>query len=168
MTKLVLVGYATQYGSTKEVAEAIAGTLRESGLEVDLQPLSKVRTLESYSAVVLGAPLLMFHWHRDALTFLSRHRNALSERPVAIFALGPTHEPHEDAEWKSSQEQLDKELAKYPWLKPASIKLLGGKYDPALLRFPLNLMAGKEPASDIRDWESIQAWAGGLKTILSE
>jgi menaquinone-dependent protoporphyrinogen oxidase len=168
MTKLVLVGYATQYVSTKEVAEAIAGTLRESGLEVDLQPLSKVRTLESYSAVVLGAPLLMFHWHRDALTFLSRHRNALSERPVAIFALGPTHEPHEDAEWKSSQEQLDKELAKYPWLKPASIKLLGGKYDPALLRFPLNLMAGKEPASDIRDWESIQAWAGGLKTILSE
>jgi menaquinone-dependent protoporphyrinogen oxidase len=168
MTKLVLVGYATQYGSTKEVAEAIAGTLRESGLEVDLQPLSKVRTLESYSAVVLGAPLLMFRWHRYALTFLSRHRNALSERPVAIFALGPTHEPHEDAEWKSSQEQLDKELAKYPWLKPASIKLLGGKYDPALLRFPLNLMAGKEPASDIRDWESIQAWAGGLKTILSE
>jgi hypothetical protein len=55
---------------------------------------------------------------------------------LSVFALGPTHEPHEDAEWKSSQEQLDKELAKYPWLKPASIKLLGGKYDPALLRFP--------------------------------
>jgi menaquinone-dependent protoporphyrinogen oxidase len=124
--------------------------------------LSKVRTLESYSAVVLGAPLLMFHWHKDALNFLSRHRNALSERPVAIFALGPTHIPHEDAEWKSSQEQLDKELAKFPWLKPASVKMFGGKYDPALLRFPLNLMAGKKPASDIRDWEDIKGWAVGL------
>ncbi len=166
MTKLVLVGYTTQYGSTKEVAEAIAGTLREGGLEVDLQPLSKVRTLEGYSAVVLGAPLIMFHWHRDALNFLSRHRNALSERPVAVFALGPTHKPHDAAEWKDSQEQLDKELAKFPWLKPAAIKLFGGKYDPALLRFPLNLMAGKEPASDIRDWEAIRAWVGEFKAAL--
>ncbi len=168
MAGKVLVGYATQYGSTKEVAEAIAVTLRENGLEVDLQPLSKVRTLESYSAVVLGAPLLMFHWHRDALNFLSRHRKALMERPVAIFALGPTHEPHDAAEWKDSQEQLDKELAKFPGLKPAAIKLFGGKYDPALLRFPLNLMAGKEPASDIRDWESIRAWAVELKAILGK
>jgi menaquinone-dependent protoporphyrinogen oxidase len=167
MSAKVLVGYATQYGSTKEVADAIASTLREAGLEVDLQPLSKVRTLESYSAVVLGAPLLMFHWHRDALNFLSRYRKELMERPVAIFALGPTHVPHEDAEWKSSQEQLDKELAKIPWLKPAALKLFGGKYDPALLRFPLNLMAGNESASDIRDWESIRVWAGELKGILS-
>ena len=45
MAGKVLVGYATQYGSTKEVAEAIAETLRENGLEVDLQPLNKVRTL---------------------------------------------------------------------------------------------------------------------------
>jgi menaquinone-dependent protoporphyrinogen oxidase len=167
MSAKVLVGYATQYGSTKDVAEAIAKTLRETGLEVDLQPLSKVRTLESYSAVVLGAPLLMFHWHRDALNFLSRHRNGLMEKPVAVFVLGPTHAPYDDAEWKSSQEQLDKELAKSPWLKPAAIKLFGGKYDPALLRFPLNWMAGKEPASDIRDWEAIRAWSGGLKAILS-
>ena len=103
MSKMILVGYATQYGSTKEVAEAIATTLRENALEVDLQPLNKVRTLENYSAVVLGAPLLMFHWHRDALNFLSRHRNALMELPVAVFALGPTHKPHDAAEWKDSR-----------------------------------------------------------------
>lgn len=40
-------------------------------------------------------------------------------------------------------------------MKPTAIKLFGGKYYPALLRFPFNLLAGKEPASDIRDWESI-------------
>ena len=39
MSASVLVAYATRYGSTQEVAEAVTATLRESGLEVDLQPL---------------------------------------------------------------------------------------------------------------------------------
>ncbi len=89
MSVSVLVGYATHYGSTQEVAEAVAATLRECGLEVDIQSMRKVRTLAGYSAVVLGAPLYMFRWHKDARRFLSRHREALTQRPVAIFALGP-------------------------------------------------------------------------------
>jgi menaquinone-dependent protoporphyrinogen oxidase len=42
MSTSVLVAYAKRYGSTKEVAEAIAQTLGESGLAVDLQPLRDV------------------------------------------------------------------------------------------------------------------------------
>ncbi len=64
-------------------------------------------------------------------------------------------------------DQLEKELAKYPWLSPVALEMFGGKYDPASLRFPLNLMAGQEPASDIRDWEAIRAWAGSLAGKLS-
>ncbi len=102
----VLVAYATKYGSTQEVAEAVAATLRERGLEVDIQPMRKVRTLDGYSAVVLGAPLYMFRWHRDARHFLSRHRKALMERPVAIFALGPFHD--EEKEWQDVRAQLNR------------------------------------------------------------
>ena len=156
MSSLVLVGYATRYGSTQEVAEAVAATLRECGLEVDIQPMRKVGTLAGYSAVVLGAPLFMFRWHKDALSFLSRHREALTERPVAIIALGPVHDPYDEDEWQSSHDQLDKELAKYPWLRPVALEMFGGKYDPAKLRFPINLLAGKEPASDLRDWTAIR------------
>jgi menaquinone-dependent protoporphyrinogen oxidase len=166
MSSLVLVGYATRYGSTQEVAEAVAATLRECGLEVDIQPMRKVSTLAGYTAVVLGAPLFMFRWHKDALRFLSRHREALKERPVAVFALGPTHEPYDEKEWQDSHAQLDKELAKFPWFKPAALVMFGGKYDPALLRFPLKMLAGKEPASDLRDWAAIRAWAADLKPIL--
>jgi len=167
MSLLVLVGYATRYGSTQEVAEAVAATLRECGLEVDIQPMRKVRTLAGYSAVVLGAPLFMFRWHEDALRFLSRHREALTERPVAVFALGPVHDPYDEDEWQSSHDQLDKELAKYPWLTPIAMEMFGGKYDPAKLRFPVNLLAGKEPASDLRDWTAIRDWAANLKLILA-
>ena len=160
MSDSILVAYATRYGSTQQVAEAIAETLRESGLEVDLQPMRQVRTLAAYSAVVLGAPLYMFRWHKDARRFLSRHRKALTERPVAIFALGPTHD--DEKERQDSRAQLDKELAKSPWLTPVALEVFGGKYDPAKLRFPVNLFAGKEPASDIRDWTAIRAWTSNL------
>jgi menaquinone-dependent protoporphyrinogen oxidase len=167
MTSLVLVGYATRYGSTQEVAESLAATLRECRLDVDIQPLRKVSTLEGYSAVVLGAPLFMFRWHKDALRFLSRHRKTLIERPVAVFALGPTHDPYDEKEWQDSRAQLDTELAKFPWFAPAALEMFGGKYDPAYLRFPLNMLAGKEPASDLRDWAAIRAWATNLKPILA-
>ena len=164
MPASILVAYATKYGSTQEVAEAVAATLRESGLEVDIQPMRKVRTLAGYRAVVLGAPLYMFHWHKDALRFLSQHREALTERPAAIFALGPTHD--DEKERQDSRAQLDKELAKFPWLTPVALEMFVGKYDPAKLRFPVNLFAGKEPASDLRDWTAIRVWASNLAAKL--
>ena len=162
MSRSILVAYATRYGSTREVAEAVAATLREGGLEVDIQPIRQVRTLAGYSAVVLGAPLFMFRWHKDALHFLSRHRQALTERPVAVFALGPFHD--EEKEWQEVRPQLDKELAKFPWLRPVAVRIFGGVFDPAKLRFPLNLMPALKqmPASDIRDWTAIRAWASDL------
>ena len=166
MPASVLVGYATRYGSTQEVAETVAATLRESGLTVDMQPVREVRTLEGYSAVVLGAPLYMFRWHKDARRFLSRHRKALTERPVAVFALGPVHDPYDEEEWQDSRAQLDRGLDKYPWLTPVALEIFGGKYDPAKLRFPINLFAGNEPASDLRDWTAIRTWASKLAAKL--
>jgi len=38
MKTTVLVAYATKYGSTREVAEAIAATLSLEGLEVEIRP----------------------------------------------------------------------------------------------------------------------------------
>ncbi len=167
MSASVLVAYATRYGSTQEVADAIAATLRERGLEVDLQPARAVQSLAGYRAVVLGAPLYMFHWHKDALRFLSQHRQALTKRPpegirVAIFALGPLNDV--EKEWQEVRAQLDKEMGKFPWLTPVAVEIFGGKFDPANLRFPWNLLPALKqmPASDIRDWTAIRAWAGTL------
>jgi len=165
MEARVLVAYATRYGSTQEVAEAVASTLRERGLAVDIQPMRDVRSLEQYGAVVLGAPLYMFHWHKDALQFLARHREALTARPVAIFALGPFHD--EEKEYQEVRRQLDKELAKFPWLRPEAIAIFGGKFDPQKLTFPHNLVPALKnmPASDIRDWTAIRAWASDLAAL---
>ena len=172
MLTRILVAYATRYGSTQEVAEDIAETLREQGLAVDIQPVRQVQTLGQYQAVVLGAPLYMFHWHKDARHFLSRHRQELTRLPVAIFALGPLHV--EEKEWQGAQAQLDGELAKFPWLTPIAVELFGGKFDPEKLRFPealVNAMPASPlknmPASDIRDWAAIRAWTTDLASKLA-
>jgi menaquinone-dependent protoporphyrinogen oxidase len=167
MPRSVLVAYATRNGSTQEVAEAIAATLRKDGCEVDSMPLRNVRTLAGHRMVVLGAPLYMFRLHKDAKAFLSRHQKALKELSVAVFALGPFHD--EEKEWQEVRMQLDRELAKFPWLTPVANTVFGGKFDPAKLRFPLNLFPAmkKMPASDIRDWAAIRAWASDLAAKLS-
>lgn len=159
MSSTILVAYATVHGSTLEVAQSIADSLRGHGLTIDLQPARQVRSLVGFRGVVLGAPLYMFHWHGDAKSFLSRHRAALESLPLSIFALGPFHNKPEEI--TSARETLDKELAAFPWLKPAAVEMFVGKYDPARLRFPYNLIPAlkKMPASDERDWPAIQAWA---------
>lgn len=165
----VLVAYATRYGSTQEVAEKIAATLRENGLPIDLQPMNKIATLDGYSAVVLGAPVFIGSWHKDARAFLDLHRVNLMKRPVAIFALGPLHAD----EMQGSRQEFDAELAKYDWLKPVSVEMFVGKYDPAVLRFPDKLLTiipssplHNRPASDERDWAAITTWATKLVTML--
>ena len=165
MPASVLVGYATRSGSTQEVAEAIADLLRKEGREVDIQPLRNVQTLAGYRMLVVGAPLYMFRWHKDARAFLSRHQNALKELSVAVFALGPFHD--EEKEWQDVRAQLEKELAKFPWFIPVAHEVFGGKFDPATLRFPFNILPGmkKIPAIDVRDWAAIRSWAADLAEL---
>jgi menaquinone-dependent protoporphyrinogen oxidase len=165
MKDRVLVAFATRYGSTQEVAEAVAEALREEDVEVEVSRLRDVRSLEEYRGVVIGAPLQMFRWHKDALGFLSRYRRALEGLPVAVFALGPFNDV--EKEWADVRSQLDKELARLPWFTPVEVRVFGGKFDPQTLRAPYNLLPGLKrlPANDIRDWNEIAAWGRGLSMV---
>ena len=152
--KSVLVAYATRYGSTQEVAEAITVGLRGSGFAVDIQSIQDVMTLDNYTAIVLGAAINNARWHPDAHQFLTQYQETLRQRPVAIFALGPLGTS--DAAMQRSRQQLGKELEKYPWLKPIALGMFIGKVDPAKLGFFERLIT---PASDHRDWQAVRTWA---------
>ena len=116
MSDPLLVAFATRYGSTQEVADAVAKAPRTEGLDADVTRLRDVRTLEGYAGVVVGTPLQMFRWHKDAIGFLNRFRGGLMTLPVAVFALGPFND--DEKEWAEVRGQLDKELAKFPWFSP--------------------------------------------------
>ena len=154
MSKPILVAYATKMESTHEVADTVAARLRECGEEVDVRPAAEVGTLAPYGGVVLGGGLYAGSWHRHARRFLAKHREELSRLPVAVYAMGPLM--LEPADVQDAREQLDRALAKEPWLQPLSIAIFGGVVDPAKLRFPLSRCM---KASDARDWDAIRSWA---------
>jgi menaquinone-dependent protoporphyrinogen oxidase len=156
---MILVTYATKYGSTEEVAQAIAIAMHEAGVDVETLPMRDVRTLEGFNGVVFGTALYMGTLHRDARRFLSSHREALSILPVSLFALGPVNKV--EKEFEGARQQVSKELAKYPWLTPVAVEVFGGRFDPQKMGFPFNLIPAlrKIPASDARDWIAIRTWA---------
>jgi menaquinone-dependent protoporphyrinogen oxidase len=157
----VLVAYATKYGSTKEVADVVADQLRRHGLEVDVRAASDVRDVSAYSAVVVGGALYFFRWRRQARALLSRNRKALELLPVAVFGVGPIEDTAE--QFEGARGQLERALAKQPWLTPVSIAVFGGRFDPTGLRFPDNNPAMRDMAAvDLRDWDAIRVWADTL------
>jgi len=160
MDGTVLVTYASSHGSTLEVAEAVDAVHREAGVVTALREVSDVHGLEDYGAVVLGAPIYMMRWHRDARRFLRRHEQELAERPLAVFALGPLHE--DEAEWTKARSVLNAALAARE-VVPVAVGVFGGRVDPGQLRFPFSKM----PEEDVRDWQAIAAWAAELPRLLA-
>ena len=162
----ILVAYATRAGSTGEVAEAVGEVLCEAGEQADVLQLPFSGKLADYDAVVLGAPLYMFKWHKEALRFLRRNRGVLKALPIAVFALGPFNDV--EKEWNEVRDQLDKALLEFVWLSPVRVKIFGGKYDPTTLGFPYNLIPAKKsiPVTDLRDWDDIRTWAAEVAVRL--
>lgn len=153
MTAPVLVAHASEHGSTREVAAAIAARLRDMGLAVELHPANEVTDLTPYRGVILGGAIYVGRLHPEAVGFLHRHHAALAVLPLAVFALGPrTLEPSDLA---SSRKQLIRALEKTPGVDPYEIAVFGGVIDPTQLRFPLNHLH----ASDARDWDDIDRFA---------
>jgi menaquinone-dependent protoporphyrinogen oxidase len=158
MTPTVLVAYATKHGSTREVAEAVAGRLGAYGIAPYLRPAGEVASLDGYEGVVLGSCIYMGRLHADARRFLRRHRSGLAVRRLGVFAMGPRTLSDEDL--TRSQNQLGAALANQSTLHPCTTVVFGGVFDPAQHHFPVNRM----PASDARDWAAVRAWADDFAT----
>lgn len=162
-----LVTYATKYGSTTGVAEAIAKTLMENSHQVDLFPAREVKSVDGYDAIIVGSPLYIGNILGDVSKFLSRNKNLLKKTPTAFFVLGPLENKPEDIE--GVQKQLDPILKRLSWLQPVDSKIFVGALGLEKLRFPDSMvkLGAKDPNSpmrtrDERDWPAIREWALSL------
>ena len=187
----ILVTYATMAGSTVEVAQAVSEEIAKRGLQVDVLPIGEVKDLQAYDGVVVGGPMIM-GWHRTALSFLKKNRQAFQQIPLAVFvmavSLTQTGETNLDGVPVSVDEDLPKNpeneerlnfreryarLSNYldPILKatrpskPVSIGVFGGRLEYGRLKWWAVLFVMliiQAPAGDKRNWETIRSWAAGL------
>lgn len=161
----VLVAHASKRGSTAEIAQAIAETLRQSGLSVECTAADEVTTLAPYDAVVLGSAVYMKRWRGDAKHFLRKHRKELSQRPFWVFSSGPTGDPSGD---EPSWVEPAKIVEKVEQLGAREHVVFGGRM-PTDPRGPAQRAMVKNcppEYRDRRDWDEIRAWAAGVASEL--
>ncbi len=191
MAKKILIAYATNAGSTTEVAEAIAKTLGQGGAQVDMRGIKEVADVKPYDAVLVGGPMMM-GWHEGTVNFIVKHQQSLRLMPVAYFLtalrLTKTNEPSprglsvyldpalvktpKDEKQLSFKEKLDTVvsylspvLKKAPLVKPISVGFFAGKLDYSELNFFQKLFVKlfmRAEAGDFRNWEAIRQWATSL------
>ena len=58
----MLIAVSSKHGSTREIAESIAETIRESGIEVEVADAQDVESVAPYDAVVVGSAIFMGRW----------------------------------------------------------------------------------------------------------
>jgi menaquinone-dependent protoporphyrinogen oxidase len=195
--KKILVVYATNSGTTAEVAKAVREEIQKSGLEVDLLPIDAVVDLQSYSAVILGAPMIM-GWHRGAMQFLRKNKTILANMPLAVFVTCMNLTRTSETSMDGVQLYLDEQLAKAPQTlgrltfkegyaqvknylrpvlkaaapaKPVSAAFFGGRLDIYRLKWYQALfvmLVIQAKPGEHRNWEAIRAWAASLPSLLTK
>jgi len=167
MSRKVLVAYSTRYGSTGEVAQAIAKTLTDEGFDAEAAPAREIASVDGYHAVIVGGPFYYGAWSKEAKNFVEKQRTALESLPFALFALGPSS--GEGEELREACEHFRQDLLSSVSLRPIAAEVFGGSYDPSRLGFldrlatvlPASPLHGL-PAQDARDWAAIAAWARSI------
>lgn len=160
MKKKVLVTYASKYGSTGGVADAIGKELCSKGMAVDVMLIKNVRDVSSYQAVVIGSAIYMGKWMSEALDFIKKNKDSLRQVPVAYFLVcmnlsRPTQE--KQAEVLSYMDAVVKAV---PEIKPVGMGTFAGALDYKNLSW-LNkkiLKSKGTPEGDFRDWNAIRSW----------
>lgn len=194
--KRVLVVYSTNAGSTEEVASAVANELgRDAQVQVDLRRMAEVSELESYDAVVVGAPMIL-GWQRAAVQFVKMHQRVLANKPVAYFCTllsltqtapgntspaplfidpqlpkAPRHVGRLSIKerYATLPNYLGPMLKAAPAVHPVSVAFLGGKLELFRLKWWQMLFVmvviGAQPG-DYRNWSGITQWAAELRSCL--
>jgi menaquinone-dependent protoporphyrinogen oxidase len=155
----ILVAYASKADSTSEVAEAIGKELGSAGDQVDIHPISEVKNIESYQAVVVGGAIRAGFWLGEAKNFVKRNNAFLSKVPVAYFLVCMTLSKDTPENRATVAKYLEPIRKIVP---PVDEGNFAGKMDYSKLGFFARFIAKsvvKVPEGDFRNWELIRQWA---------
>ncbi len=164
--KKVLLGYVTRHGTSSSIAQKIYDVLIEKGHDVDMRFLSNIGDDEvsKYDFFIIGSSV---YWVMapEFIEFVTKHRELLSNKPVAVFATCMTIQRDTPKNRERVEAYFDSGLKKVTEIKPIDKEPFAGKVDMsklnsmeiAFLKFLFLITPLK--GGDHRDWNKIEAWA---------
>lgn len=157
----VLVGYAGEHGSTRDIAGRLAARLREHGLRADLRPLAEVADPGGYRAFVLGSAVHDRAWLPEAAAFLRRHAAVIAGRPVWLFSVGMAEALGRPLRSYAMRKEPGDIAGFRETLRPRGTRLLSGvitrDHLPLSGHLAFRALGGRY--GDYRDWSRIDDWA---------
>ena len=161
MKKRVLITYASQYGSTGGVADAIEKELCSKDVAADVVLIKNASNVSSFQGVVIGSAIYRGKWLPEALDFVQKNKDILRQVPVAYFlvCMSLSHPTEENRAKVSSY--MDPILKAVPEIRPVGIGTFAGALDYNNLSW-INkkiLQSKGTPEGDFRDWNAIRTWA---------
>lgn len=150
----VLVAVASRHGATREIADAIAATLRECGIAAVVADVEAILSLAGYDAIVLGSAVYLGRWLPSARDLVEAHKDTLRTRPVWLFSSGPLGETKPGG----SPVRIDGIVEA---IEPREHRLFDGRLDRSRLGLGEKVVvsAVKAPEGDFRDFGAIRQWA---------
>jgi len=158
LNRRILVAYASQFGSTEEIARAIFHDLANRGCSGDVTAAGKVKSVSGYDSILIGSAVHYWHWLPEAIDFVNRFRTELSRVPNGFFTVHFLNTGNDDESKKKRLSYLDDVRGIG---KPGAEVFFAGKLDTTKLdffdRMGCRLMGMHD--EDKRDWNAIHAWA---------
>jgi menaquinone-dependent protoporphyrinogen oxidase len=160
--KRVLVGYGSKMGGTTGIAEKIAETLSERGLDVTLVPAGKAKAKQGFDAAGVGSALYAFRWQGEAVRLLRRLQRAGVPR-VWLFHSGPLGDEADEPQ------KVPGPVARLvEALRAEDVVTFGGRLTEDAEGSIAKAMVRNGKGGDWRDFEQIGAWASNIAHALEE
>jgi menaquinone-dependent protoporphyrinogen oxidase len=159
-TMRLLIGYASRFGSTRDIAIRIAGTVRTRGIDVDVRSVDDISDFDQCDAVVFGSGVYDGSWTIEATALMRRHAAVLARKPLWLFSVGSFGDRHPIVGGLIKKEP--KEISEFEQaLHPRDYRVFAGVIDldpwPAWGRLLFKALGGH--AGDNRQWPDIDDWA---------
>ncbi len=169
MQTRILVAYATTFGSTAEIAEAIGAALRDDHTDVDVRGVLDVADLGPYDAVIVGSAIYNGEWLPEAVRFVRQHQAALRKVPVAYFAVCMLLHRPTPQHRRTVEIYINTVRRSAPDIKPVDVGMFAGKLryrNLSLLERVEFFLMSWLPSGDFRDWNAVRAWALQVRPAL--
>ena len=193
--KKILIVFASNAGSTMEIAQSLAKKLANNATEVSVCGLKQAQNLQTYDAIILGAPM-MRELHPGLVKYIQKNQQHLADKPVALFITCLRLTDTRKSDFNGIPVFTDQELVRspqnidhmtfierktsfdtylfatfesMPWFKPAQIAFFGGALNfrkLKLIQILFVLLLLQFKSVDKRNWNAIKEWSDILQKNL--